>query len=184
MAGTATGHYVSLWRYGVCWGLCMSETRERCYLRKRMRLEDVSYSDPNMVYFATMCTTDKQRVFEDPLLARDVVDALLWRRDKGIIRLYAYCLMPDHLHLALSPTEEQASVGSVIGQFKSFTTMIYRKHEGEGQLWQRSWYDHIARRDEDTIAICQYILENPIRGGLAETADLWPYSGMPDILPL
>ena len=147
-----------------------------------MRLEEASYSSPEMVYFATLCARDKGILFLDPELARAVVESLLWCRASDHFRIYAYCLMPDHLHIAVSPNESGICLSKSVGVFKSYTTRESWKFGFTGQLWQRSWYDHIARRDEDVIAICRYILENPLRKGLISESDEWPYSGMPDPL--
>ena len=147
-----------------------------------MRLEDVGYSDPGMIYFATLCARDKGNVFLHELLARHVIDSLMWCRESGRFRIYAYCLMPDHLHMAVSPGDPHVSLSDSIGAFKSFTTTASWKLGFDGQLWQRSWYDHIARREEDVLAICKYILENPVRKLLVESCDKWPWSGMLDPL--
>lgn len=159
-----------------------NHTDERWFERKRMRLSEASYADPSSVYFATLCTRDKQQVFLHEGLARQIVDALMWCREKERFRIYAYCLMPDHLHMAISPSDSRVHLSQAIGRFKSHTTRASWKLGFEGPLWQRSWYDHIARRDEDIGVLCAYILENPLRKGLISEHDGWPYSGMPDPL--
>ena len=47
-----------------------------------------------------------------------------------------------------------------------------------GKLWQPRYYDHIVRSDEKMNAICEYILQNPIRKGLVESIDGWPWCGI------
>ena len=70
-----------------------------------------------------------------------------------------------------------------MGAFKSFTT---RQNWGlgyQGPLWQARYYDHIVRRRDDGKRIAQYILENPVRKGLVEEVEAYPWSGsMPDPL--
>ncbi len=155
-------------------------TEQRILRRQRMRLEDVSYAEPSMVYFATLCARHKHDVFRDDEFARVVIESLMWCRSRALFRLYAFCLMPDHLHIAVSPTVAAVSLSASIGRFKSFTTSRSWEFGQAGQLWQRSWYDHIARKEDDVPEICKYILENPVRKMLVESSDLWPYSGMPD----
>ncbi len=67
-------------------------------------------------------------------------------------------------------------------RFKSYTTRLAWQKGHPGALWQRSYYDHIARREEDVLAICEYILANPVRKGLVEDVGLWPFSGLIDPL--
>ena len=81
--------------------------------------------------------------------------------------------MPDHSHGVVSPKYENLS--KVLGDFKSYTTKIAWKFGIIGKLWQRSFYDHIARREEDLLSIYQYILANPVRKVLVEVVEDWPY---------
>ncbi len=150
--------------------------------RKRLRLQHFDYSNPNYVYFVTLCSDKQTKPFSNLKLAEEVIACLHYRRDGGDIKLYCYCLMPDHLHLALSP-RKSLSVSEIIKSFKSFTTKLSWGYGREGKLWQRSFYDHIARTREDLLEICEYILLNPVRKGLVKRTVDWPYSGIVDPLP-
>lgn len=151
--------------------------------RKPMRLKEFDYSGSNYVFFLTICARHLTNPFNDPELAREVISALLYLVDNDKIRLYCYCLMPDHLHLALSPSKGE-TVSHITRQFKSFTTRLGWSHHISGKLWQRSFYDHIARSDEDLVKICEYILANPVRKGLVQNPRDWKYSGLMGPLPV
>ena len=84
-----------------------------------------------------------------------------------------YVIMPNHVHLLLtvhgasggaspSPTDK-TDVTAVIGTFKSLTTRQWHTMGGTGPLWQRSYYDHIVRNEEDYRQIADYIKTNPAR---------------------
>ncbi|MBI4492399.1 MAG: transposase [Chloroflexi bacterium] len=148
-----------------------------------LRLQEFDYSSPEHVYFLTIRACSGVQLLTLPGLAQAIQAALLWRREQGQLRLYAYCLMPDHLHMALSPLLPGRDVPHLLQAFKSYTTRRAWTVGLQGPLWQRSYYDHIARKDEDCRAICQYILDNPVRKGLVSEAQAWPYSGLPDPLP-
>ena len=92
--------------------------------------------------------------------------------------------MPDHLHLVTSPSMESGSISDLMKAFKSFTTNIGWEYGINGKLWQKSFYDHVVRKDEDLNAICQYILANPVRKGLVTNAEEWKYSGLLDPWPV
>jgi len=147
--------------------------------RNTLRLAGFDYSDPNRVFFVTTCARHLRQPFADRSLAKEVIESLLFLLRSGDWRLYCYCLMPDHLHLAVSPEPQKDDLSRLLQRFKSFTTRLAWQHGYRGALWQRSYYDHIARGEEDVIALCQYILSNPVRQGLVTDAALWPYSGMP-----
>lgn len=81
-----------------------------------------------------------------------------------------YVIMPNHIHLlvTLSPIPETGGHGGpplqkIIEQFKSYTTHCYGN-----VLWQRSYYDHIIRNQEDYDDHFRYIEENPLKWELDE----------------
>lgn len=151
--------------------------------RRRLRLPAFDYSNPDYVYFVTLRADHLRAPFADAALAKAVVDALLYQRTTGRVSVYAYVLMPDHLHITLSPTDNAYSVSEILRDFKGYTTQLAWRHGVTGSLWQRSFYDHIARRFEDVVGMCQYVIDNPVRKGLVASAQEWPYLGMPDALP-
>jgi len=95
-----------------------------------------------------------------------------------------YVIMPNHIHVLLgirgnfenengtgnsigtgNPSPTTTALGNVIGWFKYQTTKEINKILGTTgmRIWQRSYYDHIIRSDEDYWHIRQYIEENPAR---------------------
>ena len=148
--------------------------------RKGIRLPRAEYADPSRVYFVTVCAVHGTRPFEREDLARETVNCLLQAKSKKGFSLYCYCLMPDHLHLALSPPAHGPDVVEIIRQFKAITTSEAWHRGLHGQVWQRSFYDHIARKEENVYAICEYIVHNPVRAGLAQTLEAYPFCGLVD----
>jgi putative transposase len=106
---------------------------------------------------------------------------LAFYRRQGKWLLFAYCLMPDHLHLLVTP-EGGADLSIVLGQYESFVTRSAWGHGIVGTLWHRSFYDHILRKQEAATDVVAYILNNPVRAGLVEQWEDWPWCGMPDAL--
>jgi REP element-mobilizing transposase RayT len=152
--------------------------------RKRLRLKDFDYSNPSHVFFITICARDKAAPFLNSELAEEIVSSLMVLKERKEFPVYCYCLMPDHLHIVISPSLSSGSVSRIVRSFKSFTTKIAWEHEVSGRLWQKSFYDHVVRNDENLMSICQYILMNPVRKALVERAEDWEYSGLMDPLPV
>jgi len=146
------------------------------------RLEDVDYSDPALVVFVTIRAHPGTSPFRDERVARAVVREPDMMRTRHRVSLYAYCLMPDHLHLLLRMGDSGRPLGTVIGAMKSFTTRQYWSLGYRGVLWQERFHDHVVRRYEAVQTIGAYILANPERKGLVERAHEWPWSGTPDPL--
>ena len=88
----------------------------------------------------------------------------------------AYCFMPDHLHILISARTENADVTAFMKRFKQLTGYAHKRTHGNA-LWQPGYHERILRDDEATIAVARYILENPVRGGLAAQLFEYPLAG-------
>jgi putative transposase len=127
------------------------------------------------IYFLTICSLNGQEVFKDPQIVNWLLDELKRCCKSFSFINYAYCFMPDHIHLLLGG-EDKSDLITMVKQFKQLTGYYFKKKTGNG-LWQKSYYDHILRKEEDVVKIVRYILENPIRKGLVEHPDEHPFSG-------
>jgi REP element-mobilizing transposase RayT len=146
------------------------------------RLQGFNYHSTDHVYFVTMRARTGTTPFTDPALAEMCLASRHWRRADRGVELYAFCLMPDHLHLLLRLTDARRDLGHVIGAFKSFTTTQSWKKGWKGVLWQPRFYDHIVRGEEDARTKARYIVANPERKGLVAQGETYPYCGWPDPL--
>jgi REP element-mobilizing transposase RayT len=164
--------------------------------RKLHRLPITYYSESECGCFITICARQHGEPFADAELARTIVDSLLWQRNREKWLLYCYCLMPDHLHFIarlLNGDTDKVNAGARgrtqkgildhVSDFKKYTTsQIWWKRGGTGALWQKSSYDHIIRWPDSAEAAVQYVLNNPVRKGLVEHWDDYPFSGVVDSL--
>jgi putative transposase len=76
--------------------------------------------------------------------------------------------MPDHLHM-LASFGPDLGMKRVIANWKRYTA------NHAGIHWQRDFFDHRLRNDESFDEKAAYILENPVRAGLAHRVEDWPY---------
>jgi putative transposase len=81
-------------------------------------------------------------------------------------------VMPDHIHAILQP-----SAKSLTESVKSWKRYLSKKNEVK---WQKGWFDHRLRANESYSQKFDYIIENPIRAGLAEEPLQWPYWWKPN----
>lgn len=160
--------------------------------RKQMHLKGFNYSSHEHVFFLTICTADKQSYFSDSKVADLIVKELEHRRDIQEIKLFCYCIMPDHLHLLLSLKEAYAEKRGAFGErtlqdwvstFKRYTARMAGQRFEIKPLWQSNFYDHVVRKDESLVEICSYILNNQVRIGLVSRWEEYPYSRVVDDLP-
>jgi valyl-tRNA synthetase len=89
-------------------------------------------------------------------------------------------VMPDHVHIVLRPLEKSPgqwhTLGELMHSIKSFTAHQINKRRGaSGPVWQDEHHDRIIRPDEwsDTLT---YVWENPVKAGLAERAEDYPFT--------
>lgn len=152
----------------------MDTERPGLPVRKRPpRLVCFDYVGPYR-YFLTLCTAGKRQVFVPGFDYGSFVQILSNLTGRFGIDVLTYCFMPDHVHLLLEGTEN-TNLKEFIRVFKQITS--YHCKSDPGSLWHRSYYDRILRRDEDSVAVARYILNNPVRRGLVETVIDYPYSG-------
>jgi REP element-mobilizing transposase RayT len=142
--------------------------------RKNIRLPAAVYEQENLVFSITICTAKRQRFFHDASLATQILEALKSGVMAHEARVYAYCLMPDHLHVLLATSS--GNLAEIIGRWKKFTGNLLRKNGMQGPFWQRGFYDHGLRKDEDVIKTAEYIVMNPVRVGLVERWEDYPFS--------
>ena len=118
-------------------------------------------------YFLTICTAFRARRFEEDGVVGGVHGQLQQSAVQFAMEITAYCYMPDHLHVLLTATSEQADLCEFVRRFKQVSGFNYKKSTGAA-LWQPGYHERILRDDEVTEAVIRYILENPIRAGLTQ----------------
>jgi putative transposase len=77
-------------------------------------------------------------------------------------------LMPDHLHL-LAKFSPEGGMKKLIRNWKRYLA------NESGIIWQRDFFDHRLRSDESLSNKAAYILQNPVRAGLINQSEDWPY---------
>ena len=146
----------------------------------RLRLKAFDYCDPEATFFVTARAYDRTSPFVDARIAELVLSGLDWLRAERGTAVYAYCLMPDHLHLLLQLRDPRYSLGRGVASLKLHTTSESWKLGYRGKLWQARFFDHILRCYDSGDDIVDYILDNPVRRGLVRDGEAYPYCGMPD----
>ena len=92
------------------------------------------------------------------------------------MQVFAYCLMPNHVHLVLGPSSS-CDIVTFVGQFKNLAQRQVWKLGVTGRIWQESFWDRILREEESLDEIVRYVLHNPVRKGLVERWQDYHFSG-------
>ena len=88
----------------------------------------------------------------------------------------AYIFMPDHYRILLQGKSDQADTLKALRSFKQKSGFLFSKNHHEIE-WQKSFYDHILRTDEEIDKHMRYILENPVRKEIIEDWKEYPWKG-------
>lgn len=93
------------------------------------------------------------------------------------VNIWAYCLMPNHIHVIAVP-ETKDSLARLFGAaHHRYAKRVNAIHNWRGHLWQERFYS-VAMDEKHTLAAMRYVELNPVRAGLCDRADEWPWSSV------
>lgn len=152
--------------------------------RRTIRLPDWDYRT-SAHYFITICTHERQHLFDDPRLHEIALNAWHYIPEQphaGHVKIDAGIIMPNHghgiLHILVDPETEiisqdypqrppPGSVGAIVGNYKMLVTKRVKAMEKatgtDMKVWQRGYWERIIRNDRELNAVRQYIRDNPLR---------------------
>ena len=125
-------------------------------------------------FFVTTVTWQRTPLFRNPQTAELMMDVLAHYGEQSRYALHEFAVMPDHLHLLITPATDislERAVQLIKGGFS------YRLEKSKGGLvWQESFTNHRIRDEQDYADHSEYIRMNPVRAKLVERPELYPYS--------
>jgi REP-associated tyrosine transposase len=145
------------------------------FRRKPIRLKPSVYIGQHW-YFITVCTFKRQPLFRDATLVLIALEELRRACVRHSFDVYAYCFMPDHVHLELVARTAHSELAELMRDFKGRCTPLARRL-GIPILWQKGYFDYVLRPGEREKSAAWYILMNPVRKNLVPDPRDWPYSG-------
>ncbi|MDX8413836.1 MAG: transposase [Mariprofundales bacterium] len=97
-----------------------------------------------------------------------------WCENSGI-DIWAYCLMPNHVHLIAVPEREESLARGIGEAHRRYTRHVNLKHGWKGYLWQGR-FASFPMDEAHLLAACRYVELNPVRARLVEKASGWNWS--------
>ena len=116
-----------------------------------------------------------------PPLARDIVLSSCRHDHRTRYELHVAVVMPDHAHMILTPLLDEArgeffSLVEIMQTVKSSSAhLINRALVRRGRVWQEESFDRVVRASEKLDAKVQYVLQNPVRRGLVQDGEEYPW---------
>jgi putative transposase len=131
-------------------------------------------------YFLTLVTAQRRRIFQVTSTAELMMNHLQNQRTKNRMDIYAFVIMPDHIHLLLTPSHD-VSLEKAAQYIKGgFSFLLKSKID----VWERGYNEVQVTIADQFDSIRNYIKTNPVRAHLTSEAGAYLYSsaGQPDLV--
>jgi putative transposase len=126
-------------------------------------------------YFVTTKAWQSVAVFQVREIAEVVITKMLEYRDKGNYLLHEFVLMPNHLHVLLTPADS-CSLEKALQLIKGGSSHeIHRVRQSKSAIWQSGFHESRVRDSTDYKNKTDYIHFNPVAAKLAGRPQDWPY---------
>ena len=104
-------------------------------------------------YFLTICTNGRRKWFEDEPAATWMTGQITQFFETRHFAVIAFCVMPDHVHLLLEGTTEDADLRAAMHVWKLTTGFAWTQQTRE-RLWQEGYYEHVVREEDPVVGNC------------------------------
>jgi putative transposase len=132
---------------------------------------------PNYPHHVVQRGHNRQIVFPQSQDYRYYLDTLLEWKAGYDIKVYAWCLMTNHVHLVLEPPEAVENLGRLMKRLAGRQTRyVNRRLARSGTLWEGRYKSSPIQTDAYFLACCRYVELNPVRAGMVADPDSYPWS--------
>lgn len=120
------------------------------------------------------------RLFDKPDDYRAFLEIVGQGQLRTEIRVFAYCVMPNHYHLVVRPTES----GQLVEFMRWFQSVhgrrwhLHRATKGTGAVYQGRYKAFPVQEERYFVTVCRYVEGNAVRAGLVVRASDWPWSSL------
>lgn len=131
---------------------------------------------PNYPHHLIQRGNDQQLIFRDE---EDYGVFLNWLRDAARrfkVAVHAYVLMPNHLHLLATPSDDTGLARMMQWVGRYYVPYFNRKYQRTGTLWQGRYRTTVIEPEPYLLACARYIELNPVRAELVASPDHYPWS--------
>lgn len=144
---------------------------------------------PGGTYFFTAVTFNRKHIFIDEGSVELLRQAFRYTMVNHPFSIYAAIIMPDHIHMVWTLPADSDDYPTRWRLIKSYFSKNYqpttsdpvtdsRMLKGEKTIWQRRYWEHLIRDEEDLQRHVDYIHYNPVKHGLAKSPAVWKYSSI------
>jgi putative transposase len=139
---------------------------------------------PGSSYFVTTKCWQGRHLLQLPEIAIILVRTLLHYREQNAYLLHEFVVMPNHIHVLLTPAVNTSLERAVQFIKGGGSHAIHKERGHKMEVWQEGFYDWTIRDAIDWNSKVEYIRLNPVRANLVSTPQGWPYSSASGSFPL
>ncbi|HJT80318.1 MAG TPA: hypothetical protein VJ719_03895 [Chthoniobacterales bacterium] len=142
--------------------------------RRPLHLPPIAGYDTPVIVYVTVCTKNRKKILADPTIHE-------WLRESWQVKpawlIGKYLIMPDHIHFFCAPDQPDGPPLEEWLKFWKSHAARHWPHPNQAPVWQRDAWDTQLRRHESYDDARAYVEMNPVRAGLVDAAEAWPYQG-------
>ena len=130
---------------------------------------------PHYPHHITQRGNRRQQTFFSSDDYQAYIDLLSFHAQKLAVGIWAYCLMPNHVHIVAVPTNESGLSKCLSRTHRAYALKVNKRNEWKGHLWQERFYSYVMDENHLLSAV-RYTELNPVRAGLCSRPEDWPWS--------
>lgn len=138
------------------------------------------YYSPDQIVFITQNVEQRQNVFSDSKVTELLLETLQRVKEIHPFSMLAYVILPDHLHLLIQPCGN-SNFSQIMHSLKSNFTHNYKAMlniDDNIKFWQKRFWDHVIRDENDLENHIHYIHVNPQKHGYVDDPFEWKHSSI------
>src|SRR4030043_330674 len=134
------------------------------------------YPNEGFPYFVTTNVRDRRSLFTEHGCHQVAIEGIIFLRTRLGHQVHAYVLMPDHMHLVITPRDND-NISQAMHSLKLYTSHQIGALLGlKGGIWQARFYERALRTPKDAEDALVYIHDNPVKAGLAKKPEDYDWS--------
>ena len=127
-------------------------------------------------FFVTSVTDGRRALLQSERMAKLLIDVFQDNRHKGHLLLHEFVIMPNHIHLLITPAEDISLEKAMQFIKGGFSYRVKKELDLHFEIWEPSFTNHRIHDADDYAKHRNYIRQNPVRARLVEREELFPYS--------
>ncbi|MBA7467307.1 hypothetical protein ES707_02523 [subsurface metagenome] len=123
-----------------------------------------------------------QEVFHKEQDYEAFIDLMREAKVRHSIKIFAYCLMPNHFHMVVVPIQAEELNKGMQWLMTSHVRRYHRHYGTSGHIWQGRFKSFIIQEDNHLLTVLRYVEGNPVRAGLVNSAKDWSWSSHREVI--